>query len=211
MLIQKVFNSIVHKIMFDKAHKKARKNKLSEDVISLKTFLEKNIPKITPSNAFVSVNPGKYAPIGNKIAPIKSERAPTAAPANGPYNIPANATATKASPIFWFHTEKERNLDNTTSIAVKTERVEIINIDFVLFFKKTPPNIICLKVIKRRHQIYYLQRDAAVYRKKFSSKRQLPVHLALNADSLLCEHIIYLFVRILDNSSIKVLMSLNWR
>ena len=48
------------------------------------TFLRKNQPNTAPVKNAVSVNPGKYAPTGNKIAETTSPIAPTNPPATGP-------------------------------------------------------------------------------------------------------------------------------
>ena len=67
----------------------------------------------------VSVKPGKYAPMGNKIAPAKSAIAPVSPAATGPKSIAATTTGINANPIFIFHIDMERNLESTISIATK--------------------------------------------------------------------------------------------
>ena len=47
-------------------------------------LLEKNSPYNSPVTAAVTVYPGKYGPMGRRVAPIKSEQAPTTMPPKGP-------------------------------------------------------------------------------------------------------------------------------
>ena len=67
----------------------------------------------------VTVKPGKYGPIGKRIAPIKSPRPATKTASNVPSFLAAIKIGTKENPIFKFHKEMDKKRASTTCIAIK--------------------------------------------------------------------------------------------
>ena len=89
-------------------------------------LLYKNKPNITPEISAESVNPGKYGPIGNIIAPRKSP-IPASNPAHiGPYISAATAIGTKLNPILTIGVLIERKRDKIISAASSTPRVTML-------------------------------------------------------------------------------------
>ena len=66
-------------------------------------FLCKNNPHTRPFKHELSVNPGKYGPIGNISVPSTSATPATTAACAGPIRIAAVTGAINAKPIFTFH------------------------------------------------------------------------------------------------------------
>src|SRR5690554_955510 len=95
-------------------------------------FLYKNIPKLKPVKNAVRVKPGKYGPMGNRIAPIKSANAATIPALRGPNIIAAITTGTKLNPIFMFQYEIEQKRDRHISVAAS--RLIIVKVLIVKFF-----------------------------------------------------------------------------
>ena len=82
-------------------------------------------PKISPVTAAVSVNPGKYAPVGKIKEPSRSPKAPQTAAQTGPYRAPHTATARKPSPIFITGVLIARTLVKSTSSAMSRPDIAV--------------------------------------------------------------------------------------
>jgi hypothetical protein len=80
-------------------------------LLNEQVLLCKKYPYVNPIKKAVSVKPGKYAPVGNKIAPKISHIAEDIPPINGPYKIPMTASGTNPNPILTSGVDIEKNLD----------------------------------------------------------------------------------------------------
>lgn len=95
-------------------------------------FLYKNIPKITPLNNALRVNPGKYALLGKSIIPKISAIVAVTPPKTGPSTIDAMAMGKNPNPTRIIGVSIEKNLVNITCKAINNP----INTNFFVLFKK---------------------------------------------------------------------------
>ena len=139
-------------------------------------ILCKQTPKVTPFKNDVKVNPGKYGPMGNSIAPKKSAKAPTIPALIGPNLIAAITNGIKANPILMFHADIETNRDKTISKEINNPIITkglvfVSRFSLFLVYIKT---LLSYSYYKRSFSFIA---DAKQYRKlkKLFAQRQPPI------------------------------------
>src|SRR5574344_1180764 len=97
------------------------------------------------------VKPGKYIPIGNKIAPMLSDKPPTTPAQNGPYSMAQITTGTKAKPIFTTGVEIDKNRDRTISMVTSIATWAKVLVLIFIFFSHC-----CFRLLKVYEISYWL-------------------------------------------------------